>query len=233
MTLSSYITRLCQNRPLALLLIRFLILLLLIRLLSGLLSNLICFAPFPFLRCPLSRSPSIVPPIRSTVVLCPSWDHALTAVATIVKMLCKKGQARIRFCAGPTLTPAAVPSPVVQNVVPLALERNSVSGKLLKMVLETFERGEQLITFATFWTQLVRLSCVHVGIYLRAPFGLRIPLRAKVLSPSTRLFFARSIESPTPGQACCLEPTVSPPTMATPLCPLQPQFNVLIVEVLY
>lgn len=65
-------------------------------------------------------------------------------------MLRKESQARVAFRAGPTLAATTVLSPVVQDVVCLSLEWHSVPGEILKMMLESFMGGEQLVAASPF-----------------------------------------------------------------------------------
>jgi hypothetical protein len=82
-----------------------------------------------------------IPAICPTVILLPSRDHATATMSISVQMRCKETQARERLGASPAVTPTAVLSPVIESIVPLGLEWNSMLWGYLEVMSQTFRRA--------------------------------------------------------------------------------------------
>jgi hypothetical protein len=83
------------------------------------------------------ESRRFLPPrlLRTIPATCP------TVMSISVQMRCKETQARERLGASPAVTPTAVLSPVIESIVSLGLEWNSMLWEYLEVMSQTFRRA--------------------------------------------------------------------------------------------
>jgi hypothetical protein len=125
------------------------------------------------------------------VILLPSRNYALSSMSTLVQMLRQELAADIRLCTSPAFAAVDMLRPVVESIVSLALERGSMLGEFLEMVLEAFSRREQLIALSAFGPQPERFGCVHWVVSLDTPlsYAPKFKISAEYIKESSNAEF--------------------------------------------